>query len=88
MSRLIPQVNTNSDINDHVEKYINFVARTAVPATMTATEIAVESEKDFKIRNLRVCIRSNDWARYKYPKYLFAKDELCEFNNIVMWKQN
>ena len=51
---------------------------------MTAPEIADELKKDLEITNLRVCFRSNDWTRCKYPNYLFDMDELCEFNNIVL----
>ena len=81
ISRLIPEKNKSYEISEFIEKYINFVAKTAVPVAMTA---AAESDEDQEIANLRVCIRSNDWGRCKYPKYLFAKDELCQFNNTVL----
>ena len=68
LSRLIPEKNKSSEISDFNEKYINFVAKTAVPVAMTAAEIEAESENDHDIRNLRVCIRSNDWGRCKIPK--------------------
>ena len=84
LSRLITDNSKNSEISDFNERYINFVTKTAVPVAMTAAEIEAESEKDQEITNLRVCIRSSDWGRCKYPKYVFAKDELCEFNNTVL----
>ena len=84
LSRLITDNSKNSEISDFNERYINFVTKTAVPVAMTAAEIEAESEKDQEITNLRVCIHSSDWGRCKYPKYVFAKDKLCEFNNTVL----
>ena len=84
LSRLITDNSKNSEISDFNERHNNFVTKTAVPVAMTAAEIEAESEKDQEITNLRVCIRSSDWGRCKYPKYVFAKDELCEFNNTVL----
>ena len=82
LSRLKTERIKSSEISDFNEKYINFVAKTAVPVAMTVAEIEAESEKDQEITNLGVCIHS--WERCKYSKCVFAKDELCEFNYTVL----
>ena len=74
LSRHPPESHTT--IQNAAEEYVNFVTHAAVPQSMTLKEVAIETQKDWKLCAVRAAIRSGYWNTDSVKDYKQVRHEI------------
>ena len=73
-----------NDTTDHVEDYVNYVARNAIPNALTISEIQSAIARDSTYRALIHAIRSGNWSSRLVNSFQKVKDELAITVDLVL----
>ena len=66
------------------EEYLQFVAQTATPKTMTTRDIEEHSHRDAELCEVRRCIREDAWDNKECVKYFPVREELYIIGKVVL----
>ena len=56
----------------------------SVPAALTPKEIEQASYDDEELNLVKSCVRSGNWSQCTVPSYLYVKDELCVYGELLL----
>jgi len=82
-SRLCKKENQKKEFEEDVH-YIRWVVSESVPRAMTLEEIAIASENDKEIREIKLALQTDNWKALGNSRYKIIKEQLCIYNNVLL----
>lgn len=83
LSRLIKQINTQTNESSATEHYIQWILSYAEPKAIKLNEIGAHSDKDDEILAVKIAIETDEWPN-NIVSYKMFKNELCFSGNILL----
>lgn len=83
LSRLIKQINTQTNESSATEHYIQWILSYAEPKAIKLNEIEAHSDKDDEILAVKIAIETDEWPN-NIVSYKMFKNELCFSGNILL----